>query len=1431
MPVSSGSFTVGSGGNYSGWVAAVVDISYPLTGNLTFTQISDITDTSNGSFGVDGDLGGFTLLFTSNNPHNGNPLTGWKTFVSPPSGSSADGRFILGTNAENGVVEIANLFWFVLDTLNAAILDIASVTTPASLTIQLHDLLIDGQGQGGAANSGISLGTGVNPPPAVEIWSVAIWRIGGVVGDGINSSADNLTLSVENITIQDCNDNGIFLSGSSGSGIIHNVACFDNGVADFAITDFSLQSYNASSDATATGTGSITSQSSATCFFTADDTKQLFLKAKKSGALATAGSTTTLAGNTNGIRQNFRDATTPSIGADEAGIDRGSYTVGTGGEFADWIEAADEITGPLAGDLTFTQISAVSISAAASFIVDVDSFVLKLTSDSGHAGNPNAGHLTTTDTGFVFNVTTGSTGFFEITNLFVRNTTLGSFIGFDTGGSSTAPVKLNNVLIDGAGTGDGVLVYAGALDGAEIWNVVIWDCTNGMVVDVPASFSVTPKLENITIWNCVGNGFETTGSSTDFIVQNVASFDNGTDFVLASATASMDYNASSDTTAPGGNSLISQTSSACFISTTDTNVLFLAGMGPLSTGGTATTSITANTFGIRLNSRPGADDVSIGADEVGLAINVISVSPVRSPALTAGRVVYVYGTDFQAGATVKFDSTFATNVNVIDSGTISCETPSVAAGVYDVTVDNPSGGTGTLVNGFTFDPPPTVTLVTPDKGPETGGTAITITGTGFIDPPTIDAQLRDTGFGSPIGSFLTSIVVVDPMTITAVTTAYANNTGSPLSISQRTAEAIVTNFPNAPANTQTGVGVDLFYFTTNRFIGNAAAHVLDGSGSGLIGPDFNSGAHMLLTVAFKIARSFNGGDPNANFIDLNVELTGSNPTFEIITNYNTINGIIFGTLDLSVSFDLSFGGAIDITPELPIAFIVAFSMTENIDLEVEIVVTEDFFLTRAGTNRDSEYELTGYRRSFPFLVYVLDALTPLDVASVPPNRSFLVSAAFTGGPGDPFFEAGGAANYIGTVVTPQSGPSYFVFRQPIENEVVWYVPHAHDTDCMYRYERNRDTGRFTWRAYRSQPQRNLDGQYAFSIFDPDGIYDYYACLWGALMFEWSYDTFVLTYQYDADKASHFYLPALAANYGLTLKQRDSEFIRRQKTKTAVQTFKLKGLDRGIETRLRALGFSGYAREIWVNTGAKALRLTLNYTGYLGNIPILHNNTDFPHLTISGFSGGSDNVAATAIIQFRRGRNELCPDAGEVSPVDGETITISDGTLTQTFEFDSNGSVAGGNIAVPFVLQDDIDDIFATFTALLQAQGFDFTIEDISCANVFGPPIGDEPVSSSSRGTLDKNDPVCRSDYREYPHGYSSVEPVLYWPSSRVSIHLNDRVGNPVEITPGIKQQVFDELRFDILPAQTDIRFFATDVNVNGGPEEIEATDELTITEV
>ncbi len=110
---------------------------------------------------------------------------------------------------------------------------------------------------------------------------------------------------------------------------------------------------------------------------------------------------------------------------------------------------------------------------------------------------------------------------------------------------------------------------------------------------------------------------------------------------------------------------------------------------------------------------------------------VTSIKPRRGPA-TGGTHIAIVGTELSGVNEVKFGSTPAKQFWLVSPTDVAAEAPAVTqAGPVDVTVTNTWGTSATsTADLFTFFP--TVTAVSPNKGPTAGGTSVTIKGSGFI---------------------------------------------------------------------------------------------------------------------------------------------------------------------------------------------------------------------------------------------------------------------------------------------------------------------------------------------------------------------------------------------------------------------------------------------------------------------------------------------------------------------------------------------------------------------------------------------------------------------------------------------------------------------------------------------------------------------------
>ncbi len=148
-------------------------------------------------------------------------------------------------------------------------------------------------------------------------------------------------------------------------------------------------------------------------------------------------------------------------------------------------------------------------------------------------------------------------------------------------------------------------------------------------------------------------------------------------------------------------------------------------------------------------------------------LSISGVSPGNGPP-AGGTAVTITGTDFASGATVTFGTAAATNVVVVSATEITATSPAGSAGAVTVSVTS-GGQNASLVNGFTYVVPPTVTGVSPNSGSTGGGTSVTITGTNFAAGATVTFGAgRQGGDGN---ASATNVVVVSSTQITCITPA------------------------------------------------------------------------------------------------------------------------------------------------------------------------------------------------------------------------------------------------------------------------------------------------------------------------------------------------------------------------------------------------------------------------------------------------------------------------------------------------------------------------------------------------------------------------------------------------------------------------------------------------------------------------------------
>lgn len=310
--VSSGSYTVGSGGNYATMAEAFADIGSPLSGNLTFTLTSDVTETA--SSACSADLNGNTFTITSDTDHEGD----------------FDEGNIMTLNAGNGIT------WF----------NFTPTSTSGGAKIILSKInakLITST----TSNSGLVQSPN-NANVVIDMYS-CIFNCGEYSLCGLRADGAAGIRTLHNCIFTGCkgtNVAGILLIASSASDTYENITFYNNTMgiwnySNVAFTARNLASFNMADDcysyglaksdglgnatadkcASSDGTGSEAGLRSLT---TTDQFQSLtisnadFLKPSEGGVLDNSGSTVSVTLNTQGIGGNVRPhSSVYSIGAHE----------------------------------------------------------------------------------------------------------------------------------------------------------------------------------------------------------------------------------------------------------------------------------------------------------------------------------------------------------------------------------------------------------------------------------------------------------------------------------------------------------------------------------------------------------------------------------------------------------------------------------------------------------------------------------------------------------------------------------------------------------------------------------------------------------------------------------------------------------------------------------------------------------------------------------------------------------------------------------------------------------------------------------------------------------------------------------------------------------------------------------------------------------
>jgi hypothetical protein len=205
---------------------------------------------------------------------------------------------------------------------------------------------------------------------------------------------------------------------------------------------------------------------------------------------------------------------------------------------------------------------------------------------------------------------------------------------------------------------------------------------------------------------------------------------------------------------------------------------------------------------------------TFGRLDGGLAITIAGTNFLAPQALPDG------GT---AGVEVTLGGVAATSVTRTSATRVTAVTPANPAGTVDLVLTNPDGQQATFAQSFRYLAPPTLSSITPARGPVQGGTRITLTGTEFL----AGASVRVGG----VPAFALS--VVSPTEITAVTSAGAAGP----------ADVTVTNFDGQEATLPMAFTYDPA--PTLEGVSPIVGSTAGGNTVTLTGRDFRAGATVL----------------------------------------------------------------------------------------------------------------------------------------------------------------------------------------------------------------------------------------------------------------------------------------------------------------------------------------------------------------------------------------------------------------------------------------------------------------------------------------------------------------------------------------------------------------------------------------------------------
>jgi len=172
---------------------------------------------------------------------------------------------------------------------------------------------------------------------------------------------------------------------------------------------------------------------------------------------------------------------------------------------------------------------------------------------------------------------------------------------------------------------------------------------------------------------------------------------------------------------------------------------------------TVTTPAGTGTVDVTVTNGDGQFDVLPAGYTYIPAPSVSGVAPGSGPQ-SGGTVVTVTGANFVSGAQVFFGAAMSPSVVYHATTTLQVVSPP-GTGSVGVAVRNPDGQAGLLPNSFTYIAPPSISVISPDRGPESGGTPVTVTGANFLAPVSVLF-----GANPGVGAVVTGGSIIDVLT-------------------------------------------------------------------------------------------------------------------------------------------------------------------------------------------------------------------------------------------------------------------------------------------------------------------------------------------------------------------------------------------------------------------------------------------------------------------------------------------------------------------------------------------------------------------------------------------------------------------------------------------------------------------------------------------